>query len=101
MPKAAGVDIGHEVEKIGEEEEKEEDEETEEVGPKSNKERAKELALKAREFVVGAYTSEDRLRDQNLILLIVTLVLLLLVIFLFLDLWSVKNSLARIEARLK
>lgn len=101
MPKAAGVDIGHEVEKIGEEEEKEEDEDEPEAVSKTNTDRAKELFFKSKTFVVDSYTSPDRIRDQNLILLIVVLVLLLIVIFLFLDLWSVKNSLARIEARLK
>ena len=66
MPKAQGVDIGHEVEKIGEEDEQEE-EEIAPVAEKTKKEIAKEYAEKAKNFVIEAFRSTEKIRDQNLI----------------------------------
>ena len=70
MPKAAGVDIGHEVEKIGEEEEKEEDDEEPETITLTKTERAKEIFFRAKTFVIESYTSTDRLRDKWLKIII-------------------------------
>lgn len=43
MPKAQGVDIGHEVEKIGAEEEKDDEEEEEIIPTKTKMDQAKEI----------------------------------------------------------